>query len=260
MLIMRRLSLVLSALALPATLSAQQADFHWDKALPAGRQVRLQNVSGDVTVTPSTSGKVEVAGIHRGGSRDDELTATVAETADGILVCVVHVDGGDTCDDRGYHSRRNHDDWNHGRMDLEVKVPANLEVWASSVSGQVRVTGAQGRVRASSVSGDVVLQDVRATTIRATSVSGDVEAHVASFTGSGGLSFKSVSGDVTLELPKDFAADLAMSSVSGQLDTDFPLTLNGRMSRRRIEARIGSGGRDLEVSTVSGDVRLRMVK
>jgi len=53
---------------------------------------------------------------------------------------------------------------------------------------------------------------------------------------------------------------LSMSSVSGQLDSEFQMTLGGRTSRRRIEARIGRGGRDLDVTTVSGDVRLRVNK
>jgi len=66
-----------------------------------------------------------------------------------------------------------------------------------------------------------------------------------------------VSGDVTVMLPKGLNADISMHTTSGALDSDFPMTLNGRMGRGRIEARIGQGGRDLEVRTVSGDVRLR---
>jgi hypothetical protein len=32
---------------------------------------------------------------------------------------------------------------------------------------------------------------------------------------------------------------------------------NGRVNRRNIEARIGAGGRRLDLNTVSGDVKLR---
>jgi len=128
------------------------------------------------------------------------------------------------------------------------------------VSGNVAVVGAQGNVKAGSVSGDVRLERLRAASIEARSVSGQIEASIESLAGSGSLSFKTVSGDVKLELPRGLDADLSMSSVSGQLDSDFQLTLGGRTSRRRIEARIGRGGRDLDVTTVSGDVRLRMVR
>ena len=52
--------------------------------------------------------------------------------------------------------------------------------------------------------------------------------------------------------------DLSMTTVSGGINSDYALTLgNGRVNRRNIEARIGSGGRRLDLTTVSGDVKLR---
>jgi len=124
----------------------------------------------------------------------------------------------------------------------------------------VRIAGMEGVVRASSVSGDVRLESLRASSVRASSVSGDVNVDVDNLTGDGMLSFSSVSGSVTAQLPKNLDADISMHSVSGSLDSDFPLTLNGRVNRSNINARIGKGGRELEIHTVSGDVRLRMAK
>ena len=145
-------------------------------------------------------------------------------------------------------------------MDLEVAIPADLEVSAASVSGNVSVTGAQGDVRATTVSGDVRLDKLRATSVHATSVSGGVEVHVDAFTGNGDLDFTSVSGSVTLYVPRNFEADLTMSSVSGDVDSDFALTVGTtRMRRGSVDARIGNGGRRLNVHTVSGNLRLRAV-
>ena len=243
-----------------ASLSAQgRADFQWEKSLPAGSRVSVHDVNGNITVSPSSSGRVEITGTKHGSRAADGLTALVEETSDGIVVCVVWKDSDDSCNERGYHSH-GHDNWNDASMDLDLRVPANLEVAASSVSGDVRIEGAQGRVRASSVSGDIRLSRLRASSVSANSVSGDVEASIDALTGSGDLTFKTVSGDVTLELPRDVDADLSMSSVSGELNSDFQMTLNGRMDRRHLEARIGRGGRDLDVSTVSGDVRLKAAK
>lgn len=262
----------LAVLLLAAPLAAQQAstrapDFKWEKALAAGSLVHLNNLNGDVTVTPSTSGKVEVAGVRRG--RDADLvTLEVIETASGIRVCAMFKDKDVTCDEDGYRvhedrrwGRRRGDDWNDAQIDIVVKVPKDVRVSAGSVSGDVDVTGAEGDVRASSVSGNVRLDKLRATTrIRASSVSGDVWVVVESLAGDGDLHFTSVSGNVTAELPKNIDADVRMRSVSGSLDSDFPLTLNGRMNRHSLEARIGKGGRELEVTTVSGDVRLRSAR
>jgi hypothetical protein len=52
-----------------------------------------------------------------------------------------------------------------------------------------------------------------------------------------------------------------MSTLSGDINSDFPLTLNGgRMGRRGLDARIGAGGRRFSIHTVSGSLRLRMGK
>jgi lia operon protein LiaG len=173
---------------------------------------------------------------------------------------VVQEDADSYCDDRGVHMHGDHD-WNNVSMDLEVTIPTNVTVSAGSVSGNVDITGANGDVEAGSVSGDIRLTRLRASSVSAHTVSGNVDVRVDAFTGRGDLSFKSVSGDVTLEVPRGFDADISMSTVSGDMNSDFPVTLgNGRMSHRRIEARVGSGGRRLDVSTVSGSLNLKMAR
>jgi DUF4097 and DUF4098 domain-containing protein YvlB len=239
-----------------AAAAAQATDFRWEKALPAGNDVDVHNVSGDITIVPSKTGKVEVIGRLHGRGDVDLLTGHVDETSHGIVVCVLYDDPNGSCDDS--HESRRHHNFNDASMDFEVSVPTNLQVSASSVSGDVSITGAQGDVRATSVSGDVKMLDLHASSVDAHSVSGDVEVRVNQLTGRGDLKFQTVSGDVTLSLPSQLDADISMSTVSGDLDSDFPITLsNGRMNRRRIEAQIGKGGRRLDLETVSGDVRIR---
>jgi len=255
-------AVLLLAGAMPLT--AQQADFKWEKALSSDKTVSLHNLSGNITVVPSTSGKVEITGIRRGGRDADDVTIEVYESDRGITACSMYRRMDMECDDTGFHvhsrGRSRDRDYNDGRIDMEVKLPKGMRLSANSVSGDVRVTGAEGNVRGGSVSGDVHLESLRATSVRASSVSGDVRVAIESLTRDGLLNFSSVSGNVTAELPKGLDADVSLRSVSGTLDSDFPLTLNGRVSRNSIQARIGKGGRELEVHTVSGDVHLRMAR
>ena len=257
---------VACSLAAPAYAQERQPDFRWEKALPAGSSVRVHNLSGDIVVTAENVERVEVIGIKRGSQRYfEEITLEVVETSRGIIVCPIYRDRDVECDEDGFRVRDRRDswrdrDWNDVSIDIRVRMPRSMVVHAGSVSGDVSVVGAEGYVRASSVSGDVRMEGLRASEVRGSSVSGDIEVSIAALTGNGPLTFSSVSGDVVAELPATFAADVTMRSVSGRLETDFPLTLNGRMSRSRVDARIGSGGRDLEVRTVSGDVRLRTAK
>jgi hypothetical protein len=251
---------LVAAAALPA--AAQTGDFHWSKAVPAGQTVRVENINDDIKIVPSTSGRVDVTGRRRGDRDDaDRIHVQVDEHSDGVTICVVSRDD-NSCDDQGNHRHwNNHDDWRGASIALEVAVPSNLLVRANSVSGDISVTGAQGDISVNSVSGDVELDRVRPNGLRVQTVSGDIDVRADAFAGKNDLSFHTVSGDITLELPAAFDADLSMSTVSGDIDSDYKMTLGGtRMSHRNIEARIGNGGRRLDVSTVSGDLKLRSIR
>ncbi len=257
------LAVVVAMLAAAPDALAQErsgvGDFRWAKALPAGQWVRIHNISGDVKVTAVDGDRVDVVGRRRGSGSfdDDDVRVDVHEGRDGVTLCVVH--GSDSwCDDRGSHSESHGDGRRRrGSIDFEVRLPRRLKLSANSVSGDVQVSGVGDEVRAASVSGNVRLDGVRAPAVRASSVSGDVDVRVDALTGQGDLRFTSVSGDVSLQLPRSFDADFTMKTVSGELDSDFPLTLQGGMSRRSLSGRIGRGGRELILTTVSGDVTLR---
>jgi len=256
---LRTMSVAIGLVTAAAAARAQTGDFRWEKQLAAGSEVAIRNISGDIKVRPSTSGKVEVVGIKKGNSRYfDQVKAEVQETSRGVVICVLYEDVDSHCDDNGFHTRsRGRSRWNDADMLLEVAVPSNVNVSASSVSGDVTINGAQGDLSVSTVSGDVKIDHAKVQRFDASSVSGDIELQIDAFIGRGDMSFHTVSGDITADLPKAFDADLTLSTVSGDLNSDYALTLDGRMSRRNVRARIGAGGRRLDIQTVSGDVRLR---
>jgi hypothetical protein len=260
------LALVAGLLAAGAASAAAQErsstrDFRWAKSLPAGQWVRLHNISGDVRVTAVDGDRVEVVGLRRGrgGYDDDDVRVDVHEGRDGVTICALW--GAESwCDDRGSHIESHGDGRRRrGNVDFEVRLPRRLKLSANSVSGNVEVNGAGDEVRARSVSGDVKLERLRSPAVTATSVSGDVDAHIDALTGPGDLRFTSVSGNVSLQLPRSLDADVTLKTVSGELDSEFPLIIRGpaRMGRRTITGTIGRGGRELQLTTVSGDVRLR---
>ncbi|HEX3866292.1 MAG TPA: DUF4097 family beta strand repeat-containing protein [Gemmatimonadaceae bacterium] len=253
---LRRASIIIVAAAAPSLAqTGGGGDFHWTGSIATGSHVSVSNVNGDIHITSSGTGRAEVTGTKR-GSGGDLLRANVEQTSRGLTICVLY-DDDTSCNDRG--SRSHNHNWNNASVTLDVSLPASVEVSVSSVSGDVRLSGAQGNVEASTVSGDLHLDKLNATSIRANSVSGDILVQADQLASSGDLSFHSVSGDITLEMPRQFDADVSMSTVSGGMDSDYQLTLaTGRSSRRSLNARIGNGGRRLELSTVSGDVKLRM--
>jgi len=129
--------------------------------------------------------------------------------------------------------------------DVDVRrLSRGVEV--SCLSGDVSVSDSSGPVRVTTISGDVEARNLRASAagdgLEAKSVSGDVTfegvAH-GNVTGSatsgsllytgalargGSYDFRTISGDVTLELPANASFNLhAKVVVSGEIVTDFPV-------------------------------------
>jgi DUF4097 and DUF4098 domain-containing protein YvlB len=69
--------------------------------------------------------------------------------------------------------------------------------------------------------------------------------------------FSTTNGTITVSLPASVNADVDMRTVNGHLSSDFPLTVEGSFSPRRLHATLGKGGPTLRLSTVNGSIRLR---
>ena len=58
-------------------------------------------------------------------------------------------------------------------------------------------------------------------------------------------------------VPANFDANFRFDTVTGGIESDFPITLSGRWGPRHASGIIGKGGRDVTASTVSGSIELR---
>src|SRR2546425_1082323 len=91
----------------------------------------------------------------------------------------------------------------------------------------------------------------------ATTVNGSIVAAMGKASWTDGVEFRSVNGGITLDLPPSLSGEVRAETVNGEIFTDFPLTVTGRLGPRRVTGTIGSGGRQLALSTVNGNIRLR---
>jgi hypothetical protein len=87
-----------------------------------------------------------------------------------------------------------------------------------------------------------------------TMVSGDIDVEgLAS-----GINLTTVSGDATIALPAGAGADFTANTISGRVESDFPLDASRRsFGPQAVRATIGSGGQQVHAVTVSGNIRLR---
>ena len=111
------------------------------------------------------------------------------------------------------------------------------DVSVSDVSGPVRAITVSGSVEARNVrslsagdgfeakstSGDVTIENVKHTQVIAAAVSGNL-LYTGALARGGAYDFKTISGEVTMEIPADSSFTLhAKVVVSGDIDTDFPI-------------------------------------
>jgi len=229
-----------------AAVFAQGQDFHKSYAISSNGHISIRNVSGDVKVAGYNGDSVVVDAFKVGRDRD-LVKVEDSSTGDRIELRVQYPESGN-CD---------------AGVNFQVLVPSQVEYnfdRLASVSGNVEVMGIRGRLHVESVSGNVGVTNV-AGIVSASSVSGNVEAQVSSPEGLGDMKFSSVSGNVDVRAPLNLNADIEMSSVSGSLHTDFPISIEEREygPGHSARGRIGSGTNGLRVTTVSGRVSLTRI-
>jgi len=186
-------ALAASLAAFPALAADSQG--HFDRTLTVTGAVDLdvQTGSGDITVRPGDSGKVEIhAKIHANGwgdvdARIQEIEKNPPIEQSGNTIRIGHIE--------------NHDLMRHISISYEVIVPAETKLRAESGSGDQSANGISGPVDATSGSGGVKLNTIGGE-VKAHSGSGDIELDsihggARASTGSGTIRAIGVAGGLT---------------------------------------------------------------
>jgi len=246
---------VISLLA--AMTSAQ--DFH--KEYGAGSTLIIHNVSGNVIVKGYNGNQIVVDGLATG--------------ADRTKVSVEDLSQGDRVELRARYPRNCECD---ASINFEIKVPRSVramigplstasgdisvedvtgQVSIRSASGNVAVRRVVGQVAASTASGDVEIEQVSGP-ISARSSSGNVTGKLDQLDASGDLVFTTASGDVRVQVPQSLNADVEIHTISGSLNTDFPLevTVPKYGPSRSARGKLGDGSHAMRISSASGNVTL----
>lgn len=245
-------------LAVPGAAAAQDDDFSWSGRVPAGQTVEIKGVNGDIRAEAASGSQVEVrATKHARRSDPREVTIEVLEHAGGVTICAVYPTPSGQRDnvcapgEDGRMSTNNND----VAVDFVVRVPAGVRLAAKTVNGGIEARGLRGDVEAQSVNGGV---DVATTgTAIGESVNGEVRLTMGEANWEGTRRAASVNGKVTVVLPADANVEVHGSTVNGDIESDFPITVRGRFGPRRMTGTIGSGGRQLELETVNGGIEIR---
>ncbi len=279
-------ALVLAAAALvPGALAAQSLDT--TVAVRSGARFELNSVSGSVRVQAwnrpqmhivaeadgarvefdASPGIVSARTVPRRGEGDVDFTITVpASTPLEVHAISADVTVAGVCGEATLSSISGDVTLRCGNGDVHVEsvsgdvsatdLRSHLEI--KSVSGNATAQQVHGDVIASSVSGDVSLDRVDGNDVRVESVSGDIGFSGPVHQG-GRYGFRSHSGDVTIRPDGDLSATVSVSTFSGDVESDWPMTINpgGGVGPRQWEFTIGDGSARLTLESFSGTIYLR---
>ncbi len=146
------------------------------------------------------------------------------------------------------------------------KVPANLDLQIVEQNWQgdhIIISGMRGEIDIESKNSDIELGDVQGP-IYAKTTSGDIMATFQSINPNRSTQISSVSGTVDVTIPQTLGAFIELSSVTGDVYSDFDfnrqVTKDGMRrigGRGKTRGEINGGGPRLALKSVSDDVYLR---
>ena len=259
------------------SIAAAQEPFQWQGTIPAGKQIEVRGIIGDIRAVPATGNQTQVTATRIRGEHGNpqDVQIRMVERGEGVVICAVYPgsNGGehrDECDSGG--SRDRNAQRNDTRVNFTVRVPAGVEFAGRTVNGDIEATGLRSDVSAYTVNGKAQVAttgNADARTVngdvqlsaggygQASTVSGDINAAIGRANWTEALDFRTVSGNILLTLPAATDAQLRAQSMSGRIESEFPLNQEQRRMQSRASATLGRGGRELNLQTLSGNIRVR---
>ena len=238
---------------------AQSAtDFRWSEDMAAGDLLEIKGVNGDISVSLAQGSDVVVTAESRGRKSDPStVRIEVVEHSGGVTLCAVYPDRRGERENYcgvGEDGRMNTRD-NDVQVDFHVELPRGVDFAGRTVNGEVDARDLESDLVAVTVNGDINVSTTGFA--EAETVNGSIDARMDARDLGRGAKFATVNGSITVDVADDIDADIDASWLNGGFESDLPVMLEGRMSRRSANGRLGDGGPELELSTVNGSIRIR---
>ena len=157
---------------------------------------------------------------------------------------------------------------------LDIYIPAQFtkEINATSVSGDINIENFNGtKIQLKTTSGNLGANSLKAMGIQADSISGNinfekVEGNLKISTVSGDVSaevtlleddilIKTISGEAKLTLPSSSSFVFDLESISGDMKNNFDSKIKSA-SERSMQGSVGNGENAIKITTVSGGITI----
>jgi DUF4097 and DUF4098 domain-containing protein YvlB len=126
-----------------------------------------------------------------------------------------------------------------------------------SGDGSQNIQGVDGKLRASTGDGHITA-DGRFDELDLKTGDGHVDARASSGSAMAGeWRVETGDGNVTLEVPGELAADVALHTGDGHIDLDMPVMTEGKLKQNEIRGKLNGGGKLMTIHTGDGSIHLR---
>jgi hypothetical protein len=211
--------------------------------LPGRSEVKVENGNGGIEVIGQDRSDIalEARVMASAGSKED------AES----LVHEVKIDLGDTIHADGpSNSLLSRRSW---YVNYRLLVPRHIAAQLHTVNGGIELSGLNGTAKAETTNGGITLRDL-AGEVHARTTNGGIHAALSGDRWNGaGLYAGTTNGGITVSMPAQYSAHLIAGTTNGGVSVGVPLN-GGEISRRRIDANLGSGGATVQFVTTNGGV------
>jgi hypothetical protein len=258
------LGLICLAIGAPARAQGEKrtvfdpGNFHWQGSLNAGQTLELINTNGEINASGASGGGARVEGVGSRSDGDDGLFIEVVEYSDGVTICAVYArdKAPGRCHRGGVSSESG--DWWHGhraKINFDAQVPRGVRLNAMTTNGRVHCLNLQSVVQAATTNGDVEVSTSEWASAKTTN--GGVRVSMGKANWSGELELLSTNGAVEVTLPASAEFQVHAGTTNGSIDTDFPVTVQGKFGPKSLSGTVGAGGRELRVATTNGGIELK---
>ncbi|UCC38834.1 MAG: DUF4097 family beta strand repeat protein [Candidatus Aminicenantes bacterium] len=205
------------------------------------RRIRSLSVSVNYSLTIPSKAAIEAKSVS-GGVRLENIGGMVeAGTVSGSVRLMTAEKGADLHTTSG------------GIEAEDITGDVDLHV----TSGSITARRIKGSVTAETVSGSVKLLDVsEARVVKGKALSGSV-IYEGNLRADGRYSLKTHSGRIEIRIPSNSAFDLEAKTFSGSINSDFDITISGKISKRKIRGSVNGGGANVELSAFSGGIYIK---
>jgi DUF4097 and DUF4098 domain-containing protein YvlB len=178
--------------------------------------------------------------------------AATAEEAQSLARQITIQTGGSKIFASGPESRRNY----HWDVSYEVFVPRRADLSVETQNGGISIAEVNGRIDFTALNGGVVLKKVGGA-VRGSTTNGGLVVELSGDRWDGeSLDVSTTNGGVVMKVPENYSANLQTGTVNGSVSVDFPVTVQGRLTKQ-IALNLGSGGATVKAMTTNGGVRLQ---